>query len=159
MICSLPFYSSQNAMNNTIEVKGNGNLSQSDFEKNIRWGLFGSAESRSGPGSTMDQTAHIRNALRELFRELGIKVLLDVPYGDFHWMSHVDISSLRYIGGDIVTEMVRRNRVDYGSNDIEFHVINIITDDLPKADVILCRDCLVHLKLEDGLKCYPEFQT
>jgi chemotaxis methyl-accepting protein methylase len=48
--------------------------------------------------------------------------------------------------------------VDYGSNDIEFHVINIITDHLPKADVILCRDCLVHLKLGDGLKAIQNFK-
>jgi hypothetical protein len=97
-------------MEKTIEIKGDGNLSPSDFEKIYHMGLFGSKVSRSGTGSTMEQTAHIRAALAQLFEELGIKTLLDVPCGDFHWMRHINISNMHYIGGDIVADMVKKKQ-------------------------------------------------
>jgi hypothetical protein len=145
-------------MNENIEIGKNGNLSPSDFEKIYHMGLFGSTESRSGSGSTMEQTEHIRGTLAQLFEELGIKTLLDVPCGDFNWMRHINMSNMRYIGGDIVADMVKKNNEDFSSQNVEFRVINIITDNLPKADIILCRDCLGHLKLEDGLKAIRNFK-
>jgi len=143
-------------MNKPIGITENG-LSQSDFEKIYHMGLFGSKESQSGPGSTM-QTAHIRGALTQIFEELGIETVLDVPCGDFNWMRHINMSNIRYIGGDIVANMVKKNNDEFGAENVDFRVIDIITDDLPKADVILCRDCFVHIKLEEGLKAIRNFK-
>jgi hypothetical protein len=54
-----------------------------------------------------------------------------------------------YIGGDIVPEIIERNRsarlppgVKYG---VRFEVMDLIRDSLPDVDIVLCRDCLVHL--------------
>jgi SAM-dependent methyltransferase len=145
-------------MEKTIEIKGDGNLSLSDFEKIYHMGLFGSKESRSGTGSTMEQTTHIRAALAQLFEQLGVKTLLDVPCGDFHWMRHVNMPHMHYIGGDIVADMVKKNNEDFGSENVEFRLMDITTDHLPKADIILCRDCIVHLKLEDGVRAIQNFK-
>jgi SAM-dependent methyltransferase len=145
-------------MSEKVEIGRNGHLSQSDFEQIYHKSLFGSAESRSGTGSTIEQTKHIRGMLTELFEELGIKVLLDIPCGDFNWMRHTDMSNIHYIGGDIVADMVKKNNKDFGAQNVEFRVIDAVTDDLPKADIIMCRDCLVHLKLEDGLKAIRNFK-
>jgi len=141
-----------------IESRENGILSPSDFEKIYHMGLFGSEESRSGPGSTMEQTTHLRGVLAQIFEELGVKALLDVPCGDFNWMRYINMSNMQYIGGDVVADMVKKNNDDFGSENVEFRVMNIITDPLPKADIILCRDCIVHLKLEDGLKAIQNFK-
>lgn len=106
----------------------------------------------------MEQTAHIRGMLPQLFEELGVKVLLDVPCGDFNWMRLIDLSNMNYIGDDIVVDMVKKNNEDFSSGNVQFRVINIITDQLPKADLIMCGDCLVHLTLEDGLKAVQNFK-
>lgn len=129
-----------------------------DFARIYTNNIFGSPESRSGSGSTMEQTAYIRQALPELFRELGIKSILDVPCGDFHWMQHMDLSGVHYIGGDVVPEIVEKNNQKYGTQSKEFKTLNIITDDLPKTDLILCRDCLVHLNFESGLAAIQNFK-
>ena len=142
----------------TFQIRQNGVLSPSDFETIYHNSLFGSPESRSGPGSTLAQTSHIRAVLAQLIRELDIRTLLDVPCGDFHWMSHVELSHIHYIGGDIVTSMIRKNHSDHGSENIEFRVLDIVNDELPRADMILCRDCLVHLTLEDGVKAIENFK-
>lgn len=129
-----------------------------DFTKIYRNNIFGSSESRSGSGSTMEQTAYIRSVFPGFFRELGVKSILDVPCGDFNWIKHVDLAGIHYIGGDIVEDLVRSNNEKYQSPEREFRRLNIITDDLPKVDLILCRDCLVHLKFEDGLKAIQNFK-
>jgi hypothetical protein len=59
-------------------------------------------------------------------------------------MLHVDLRLDRYIGGDIVHDLVRHLQVSYGRNGIEFMHLDISKDPLPQVDAILCRDGLVH---------------
>ena len=106
-------------------------------------------ESVSGPGSTLEETNSLRKRLRKIFNELEVKTLLDLPCGDFHWMQHVDLSQIDYIGGDLVSELVERNQSKYAREGVEFKKINLVKDSLPKADIILCRDCMVHMSFED----------
>jgi hypothetical protein len=63
-------------------------------------------------------------------------------------MRSVDLSGVNYIGLDIVKELVDRNRT-YESDHITFRHANLLADRLPRADLILCRDCLVHFCYSD----------
>lgn len=103
-------------------------------------------ESVSGPGSNTLATAHIRAALPELIRDLGITSLLDIPCGDYAWMKKVDLG-VPYIGADLVPDLITRNRAAYPG--VDFRVVDLLQDKLPEADAIFCRDCLVHLSLRD----------
>jgi hypothetical protein len=136
-----------------------GYLTPSDFDKIYQMNLFGSAESRSGGGSTMEQTANIRDALSSLFKSLGIKSLLDVPCGDFNWMRHLDLSGISYVGGDIVGDCVTSNIKAYAGENVQFQQLDIVTDDLPKSDLIICRDCLVHLRFADSIQALKNFKS
>src|SRR4051812_28998649 len=60
-------------------------------------------------------------------------------------MEHVDLSGIQYIGGDIVPTIVERNRRIHSNNSRRFLDLDLTRDDLPDADVLLCRDCMVHL--------------
>jgi hypothetical protein len=102
------------------------------------------AESVSGPGSSLAATANIRAALPGLIRDLGVKTLLDVPCGDAYWISTCLPPGVSYIGGDIVPELIERNTKDHGAFGT-FRTIDIIKDPLPAADLILLRDCFIHL--------------
>ena len=108
------------------------------------------AESVSGPGSTLEETEPIRRELPALLAELGASSLLDLPCGDFHWMQHTDLSGVRYIGGDLVGDLIERNRAKYASDGVTFQKIDLVNDTLPAVDAILCRDCLVHLSFDDA---------
>ncbi|MCX5712161.1 MAG: class I SAM-dependent methyltransferase [Candidatus Omnitrophica bacterium] len=119
------------------------------FTREYRTNRFGGKISASGPGSDMAQTATVRNILALLVKELGIKTLLDAPCGDFHWMSNTQLGIENYIGVDIVQDIIKQNGRQYGRNGIEFRKLNIVKDGLPKADLILCRDCLVHFCFKD----------
>ena len=101
-------------------------------------------ESVSGPGSTMAASANIRAVLPGLLHELGVKTFLDAPCGDAFWISTCFPLDVHYIGADIVPEIIERNRLQRSELG-EFRVLDIISDDLPHADLILVRDCFIHL--------------
>ncbi len=106
--------------------------------------LWLDAESRSGTGSNLDVTAKLRAGLPPLLHRLQARRLLDVPCGDFNWMSHVDLSGIEYLGADIVESIVQADRKRYESPTRRFMKVDLTGGPLPEADVILCRDCLVH---------------
>ena len=117
-------------------------------------------ESYSGPGSTLKETAIIRKKISELLQELNVKTFLDAPCGDFHWMQHVDLSSLdQYIGMDIVEPLIKKNKQIHKNENRLFLCANIITDPLPQADIILCRDCLVHLRFQDIMQALKNMKS
>lgn len=124
------------------------------YERNV----FGSRESRSGGGSTLEQTATIAREIPRLLHELEAATLLDAPCGDFNWMRHVELGVRTYIGVDIVAELVARDQTRYGAEGREFICRDLIRDALPAADVILCRDCLVHLNFRDARGVLQNFK-
>ncbi|HYH44625.1 MAG TPA: hypothetical protein VEG34_03005 [Thermoanaerobaculia bacterium] len=79
-------------------------------------GVYHHPESVSGVGSTLRETARLREALPGLIREEGVRSLLDIPCGDFHWMQHValDVEDVEYTGADVVPEIVAANQALHG---------------------------------------------
>lgn len=104
-----------------------------------RWG----GVSASGPGSDLVRTAELRKALPDLVRRLGVRTVLDAPCGDFFWMKELVGFAERYIGVDVVPDIVEANRRSWPA--VDFRCLDITTEDLPPSDLILCRDGLVHL--------------
>jgi hypothetical protein len=105
-------------------------------------------ESRSGGGSDLAQTRRIISELPVFMKEFGIRSLLDLPCGDFYWMKNVDLQGVNYIGGDVVSELISRNK-PFESPNVTFEVIDLLSSPLPKVDMIFCRDCLVHFSFRD----------
>jgi SAM-dependent methyltransferase len=110
---------------------------------------LGSEESGSGTGTELRATETIQQQLPDLLRRLGAKILLDAPCGDWNWMQHITLPVERYYGVDIVPSVIEADRTRFGDSTHTFEVADLTSDPLPKADVILCRDCLVHLSFQD----------
>jgi hypothetical protein len=115
------------------------------FERIYDQNLWGDPESASGGGSSTSATDAIRRALPAVFERYGIRSLLDAPCGDFHWMRHIAGTLERYVGVDIVRDLIERNARLYGTDRIRFACADIVADQLPGADAVLCRDCFIHL--------------
>jgi len=106
-------------------------------------------ESVSGEGASQDQTAQLRAALPELLQELETHTLLDLPCGDFSWMRQVTLPVAQYIGADLLPGLIAEHQARYADDRRRFLVLDLTVDALPRADVLLCRDCLVHLSFSD----------
>lgn len=124
------------------------------YERNI----FGGSESRSGEGSDLSQTAIIRREIPRILQELGVKTFLDAPCGDWYWMREVDLPVELYTGLDIVEALVVKNQREFGNSKITFQCMNLAESDLPRAELIFSRDCLVHLSFADALKIIANFK-
>lgn len=105
---------------------------------------WGGHQSVSGRGSDDDQTAVIAAEIPNIIAKLNVTSLLDIPCGDFHWMKNVQLGSTKYIGSDIVADLVAKNNAEFSSPTVTFQQLNLIEGPLPKVDLIFCRDCLVH---------------
>lgn len=134
------------------QKRWSGQPVQDVFSEIYQTNRWQDADSRSGTGSNLDQTAAVRAALPGIFERYGIKSFLDIPCGDFYWMSKVDLSGIFYTGGDIVPALIEQNLKQHKSASISFRVINLIEDELPTADLLMVRDCLVHLSFADALR-------
>lgn len=113
--------------------------------------LWGSEVSRSGTGSDLEQTAAIREALPALLRELNARTMLDIPCGDFHWMSTLQLA-IDYTGADVVPDLIAANSAHHAGERRRFRVLDIANDTLPRVDLIFCRDLLVHFSFDDALR-------
>lgn len=119
--------------------------------------LWGQEESKSGGGSTMQATEILRNQLPLIIEKYAITSMFDAPCGDYNWMKAVD-KKCSYMGGDIVPEMIANNQKLYGSSHVQFKVVDITKDILPKVDLIFCRECLQHLSYDSVKKALENFK-
>jgi hypothetical protein len=118
------------------------------FSTIYRNNSWSNPESLSGLCSTHARTGVVREKLPELVKEFNIKSLLDAPCGDFNWMRLVKLGVDRYIGADIVPDLVARNQQLFSNEPREFRVLDITRDRIPTVDLILCRDCLIHFSFQ-----------
>lgn len=116
------------------------------FSSHYQTNFWRSNESVSGQGSTMAETEHLRDVLPVLFAQLGVASVLDIPCGDFHWFKEVwptIATSISYIGADVVPELIEENQLLYPN--VRFEVMDVTLTDLPKVDLVMCRDLFGHL--------------
>ena len=110
---------------------------------------WGGGESISGPGSSRERVASFLPELIDLVRSLGISTLLDAPCGDFNWAQLLADSVPFYIGIDVVPSLVANCNERFSSPRRRFLCLDFVENTLPHADLVLCRDGLVHLSQAD----------
>ena len=122
------------------------------IRKDKGWVVDPQQDTVSGSGSTLTQTREIIKSLPPMLDTFRINTVLDIPCGDFNWMKEIDWQGRRYLGADILPELVSENNEKYSNGRISFSVVDLTTDTLPEADMIFCRDCLVHFSYQDIIK-------
>jgi hypothetical protein len=133
---------------------------QQRFQRIHDTNLWGAEASVSGLGSEIDATATLRAELPPLLMRLGATSLLDAPCGDAGWIAGADLP-VRVIGIDIVPDLIERLRAGAARGEIlgEYHLADITRDPLPRADVVLCRDCLVHFSFANIARAVENFRS
>ncbi len=116
-------------------------------------------ESLSGPGSSLMHTAELRQQLPVMMQEIGARSLLDAPCGDFNWMKHVVLGIDQYTGVDVIPSLIAQNQKNFGGPKRSFMVRDVAHQELPAADVVMCRDCLVHFSNADIFRALRNFKN
>jgi len=121
--------------------------------------LWGDPESVSGSGSGSAATSVIRGELPGLFQRYGVRSVLDAPCGDFYWIEEIAKALDLYVGVDIVPDLIKRNETRHGTDRVLFICADIAVDPLPSVDLVLCRDCFIHLPTRMIRSALRNFRT
>lgn len=103
----------------------------------------------SGVGSSLNQTITARSTVEFVLKKYQIRSIVDIGCGDFTWMHEMNLEGINYTGVDIVEKLIEENRILYGTPQKTFLTLDICMDKIPTADLVICRDCLVHLSLPE----------
>lgn len=76
-------------------------------------------------------------------------VVCDLGCGDFNIGKHLTKYAEKYIAIDIVENLINRNKKRHKEDNLEFHCLDIINDELPQGDCIILRQVLQHLSNKD----------
>lgn len=76
-------------------------------------------------------------------------IVCDLGCGDFNVGENLVPYSKKYIGIDIVDDLIERNKKLFINEKLEFQCLNIVIDNLPMGDCILVRQVLQHLSNEE----------
>lgn len=109
----------------------------------------GNRESASGPGSSLAASAQCRELLDEITSTSRVTKILDLGCGDWNWMKEAhwyrSEAPIEYMGWEANPELVSQLESRFGRPGISFHLKDIVTEDFPAADLLICRDVLFHL--------------
>jgi len=120
------------------------------FTKIYKDNTWMSKESASGVGSELRTTVELRELLPRLFNKYHIRRVLDLGCGDFNWMYQIASKLDKYLGVDVVEEIILQNQQKYSTNKIQFTCIDITKfNNYNGYDVIIVRDVLVHFSYLD----------
>jgi len=128
------------------------------FELIYKKNFWSSNESVSGLGSEKKNTVNISSEIINIINKYNIKKILDVPCGDFNWIKDILNDKINYLGGDIVNDLINQNIQKYKKKNINFTKLDITNDALPNADLLICRDCLIHLSFDSINMFFENFK-
>lgn len=112
------------------------------FDTIYREGIWGGG---SGGGSSAASTIRYRSFLITFFRNKQVRSVLDIGCGDWELSRLVPWDNIRYVGADIVPNLIDENRKKYGAPNIEFIRMDAVEDDWPDAELVILKDVLQHL--------------
>lgn len=133
---------------------GEANDRKSIFQQTYahqRWGHDNQSRFFSGVGSRgAPADIYVTSLLHELAVLRAHKeqplAIVDLGCGDYAIGQKIMHESPdRYLGCDIVPELIDYNKIKFGSDRISFLVLDAVADDLPQGDVYLVRQVLQHL--------------
>lgn len=118
------------------------------------WGGEDSTDFYSGRGSHSSEIVkpYIREVIGFLNSFTKKLVVCDLGCGDFNIGKHLVPHTEKYIGIDIVSNLIERNRNLFKNKNLEFHCLDISEDALPNGDCVIVRQVMQHLSNAEILK-------
>lgn len=109
------------------------------------WGEDLSSPWFSGSGSIGGAREAYQEFVRCFIKQRGITSVVDLGCGDFRIGAPIARLVNRYVGVDIVPDLIDYLQARFGSSTTEFRCLDIVNDDLPEGELCLVRQVLQHL--------------
>ncbi|MEX0849079.1 MAG: class I SAM-dependent methyltransferase [Candidatus Dependentiae bacterium] len=130
----------------------------SNIYHNAVWGKNAQGEGFSGGGSLLANCLEYNHFVEKFMREHNIRSVVDAGCGDWESTRYIDWNGIDYFGCDVVESVINKNIKRFGSSNIHFEFGNLVTMDLPSADLLVCKHVLQHLPNEDIKRFLPQLK-
>jgi SAM-dependent methyltransferase len=114
----------------------------------------------SGGGSSIEATLPYKKFIERFLRDHAIKSIVDLGCGDWQFSRFLDFGDASYKGFDVAETVVRENQKSFSSDTISFERLTSY-EDLPTADLLICKDVLQHLsndEVKKALSILPRYK-
>ena len=122
------------------------------FSKGWQVGKQEKGDTVCGWGSEIEHTVNIRAKLPQIIQDYSIKCINDAGCGDLCWISHLEMDTIDYVGYDIVSR-------DSWDKSLTCEQLDITKQVMRKADMVICRDVLIHLPNDLVLSTLQNFRA
>jgi SAM-dependent methyltransferase len=115
----------------------------------------------SGGGSSPEATQPYKVFLEDFIRQHDIKSIVDLGCGDWQFSQFLDFGGATYIGIDASKSVIKNNQKSFSRPGVSFADLPKDYNDLPDADLLVCKDVLMHLstkEVQDILSILPNFK-
>lgn len=113
------------------------------------WGVNEDGTPSSGWGSWPEFALPYLQFLVDFMNTHQIRSVVDVGCGDWAFSRYVDWGPIVYTGIDVVKEVIEKNGRRFSSPNIRFVHGDILKMELPKGELLVCKDVLQHLTNAD----------
>jgi len=129
-----------------------GNELEREFTNIYRNGLWGrneEGEGFSGAGCLPENAQPFMVFLETFLKENDIHSVVELGCGDWTMQRHIDWGDIDYTGIDWVKYILDRDQREFGSEKVRFIHGDALTMELPKADLVICKEMFQHLSNRD----------
>ncbi|MBS0605876.1 MAG: class I SAM-dependent methyltransferase [Parachlamydiales bacterium] len=116
------------------------------------WGKNSEGEGTSGNGSTLSGGLPFINYVQDFLESHDISSILDIGCGDWVLGKEIHWGERIYTGIDVVPDLIIKNRESFATSRVRFLNLDILSDPMPEADLLICKDVLMHLPISDIFK-------
>ncbi len=123
----------------------------STIYKERLWDTKNNLDFDSGPGSHTKEIvepyiSEVQNFLKSHEERLTV---IDIGCGDFNIGKNLVEHTRQYIGVDVVSELIERNKNLFKFPNLKFMNLDVAKDPIPQGDCVLIREVLQHLTNAD----------
>lgn len=123
------------------------------------WGRNAQGEAISGGGSTLLEGRPFIEYVQDfLDHSADVHSIVDIGCGDWVLAREIRWGQREYLGTDVVKSVVLKNQLAFGTNTVRFAHLDGVVDEIPSADLLICKDVFMHLPNSFIFTLLPKFK-
>lgn len=106
----------------------------------------------SGEGSSPEATVPYKHFIEDFINKNNISSVVDLGCGDWQFSQFMDFKGAKYLGIDASENIIDINSKKFSNKKVSFMHLPDSYEKIPKADLLLCKDVMQHLNIQEIFK-------
>ena len=115
----------------------------------------------SGGGSSLEANRPYIQFIDNFINKFSISSIIDLGCGDWQFSKFINFGKADYLGIDVAKSIIKSNSSKYSNEKVSFMHSPNNYEEIPEADLLICKDVLMHLNYDEILKIskiFPKYK-